>query len=114
MAGLVLMPVAGFLFALRAGVVIGPLVALALWRGWRAGPLSLAAGLLLGVAVPLVTLAAMPADLGGFNSEYVLDLLAAHWLALGAFGALALAAWRALSTASGANRDPAAAPAEAP
>jgi hypothetical protein len=112
--GLVLVPVAAFLFAVRAGVLIGPAVAIVLWRGLGPGPLSVLAGMLVGVGAPAVALLAPPLDLGGFNSEYATDLLGAHWLALAAFVALALALGRGLSTASGVNRGPAAAPPEAP
>ncbi len=103
-AGVVLVPVAAFLFAIRAGVLIGPGVAFVLWRGLGPGVLSAAAGLLVGVAAPAVALLEPPVDLGGFNSEYATDLVGAHWLALAAFVALAVALWRGLSTASGANR----------
>jgi arabinofuranan 3-O-arabinosyltransferase len=91
--------VGGFLFALRAGVVIGPLVFLLLWRGVSVGALTASAALLLGVVAPALYLLLMPDDLGGFNSEYAVDLIAAHWVSVGAFVLLALALWRVLSTA---------------
>ena len=89
----------GFVFALRAGVVIGPLVFLLLWRGISVRMLTLAAALLLGVVVPVLYLVLMPDDLGGFNSEYAVDLIAAHWVSVAAFVLLVLALWRTLSTA---------------
>jgi len=113
-AAVVLVPVAAFLFAIRAGVLIGPAVAFVLWRGLGPGVLSAAAGLLVGVAVPAIALLKPPVDLGGFNSEYATDLAGAHWLALAAFVALAVALWRGLSTASGANRVRAGEPPTAP
>lgn len=96
-AGALLALPAAFLFSLRAGAVIGPVVALLLWRGAGARSLALGAGVLLGVVAPAVQLAALPDDLGGFNSEYPLDLIAVHWLAVGAWVLLALALWRSLS-----------------
>jgi hypothetical protein len=113
-AGVVLTPVAAFLFSIRAGVLIGPVVALLLWRGLAPGKLSALAGFLVGVVAPAIALAAPPLDLGGFNSEYATDLLGAHWVALAAFTALALALVAGLSTASGASRGPADGPPTAP
>jgi len=88
---------AAFLFSLRAGVVIGPVVGLLLWRGAGARSLALGAGALLGVVAPALQLALLPDDLGGFNSEYPLDLIAVHWLAVGAWVLLAVALWRSLA-----------------
>ncbi len=95
---------AAFLFSLRAGAVIGPLVALLLWRGAGARSLALTAGVLLGVAAPAVQLALLPDDLGGFNSEYPLDLIVVHWLAVGAWVLLALALWRSLAGGRSVSR----------
>ena len=64
--------------------------------------------------MPAIALLKPPVDLGGFNSEYATDLVGAHWLALAAFVALAVALWRGLSTASGANRVRAGEPPTAP
>jgi hypothetical protein len=79
-------------------VVLGPLVALVLWRGIGARPLGVAAALLLGVVVPVIYLVALPEDRGGFNSSYANDLLGAHWISVAAVVCAALAAWR-VSTA---------------
>ena len=102
------------MFALRAGVVIGPLVALLLWRGPSIPQLTVAAAALVGVVVPALYLILMPDDLGGFNSEYPADLISAHWVAVGAFVLLALAlVWVGLSTARDRSDAQAAAPAAA-
>ena len=85
----------GFVFALRAGAVLGPLVAIVLWRGFGARVLTAAAALLLGVVVPLLYLIELPPDLGGYNSSYASDLIAAHWAAVLAVTCAALAIWRA-------------------
>jgi arabinofuranan 3-O-arabinosyltransferase len=98
-AGVVAALAGGLVFALRAGVVIGPLVFLLLWRGVSVRALTAAAALLLGVVVPALYLVLMPKDLGGFNSEYPVDLIAAHWVSVAAFVLLALTLWRVLSTA---------------
>jgi len=85
----------GCVFALRAGVVIGPLVVLLLWRGVSARSLALAAGALAGVVLPAIYLVFPPDDRGGYNSEYASDVLGAHWVAVAVWVLLALA----LSTA---------------
>jgi hypothetical protein len=83
-----------FLFALRAGAVAFPLLALVLWRGASVGALLAAAGALLAVVVPAIYLAFPPRDLGGHNSSYAAEVLGAHWVAVAAFVLLALALWR--------------------
>ena len=90
--------ICAFLFALRAGVVIGPALAILLWRGVPARTLALWAGGLLGLAVPLVYVLFLPDDRGGFNSRYSLDLSGAHWVTLAALLLLALALWRTLAS----------------
>jgi hypothetical protein len=88
--------VGGFLFAVRAGVVIGPAVALLLLRGVGAGPLALVAGVLTAAVLPAIYLLFPPGDSGGFNSDYANDLLGAHWVAVAAWVLLALALSRAI------------------
>lgn len=97
--GVVAAAVFGFVFALRAGVLIGPAVALLLWRGVGVRPLILAAGGLLAVVVPLIYVFFPAEDRGGYNPEYALDLLGAHWVAVAAFALLVVALARMLSTA---------------
>jgi hypothetical protein len=87
--------VLGFVFALRAGVVLGPLLALALWRGTGARALSIVAAVLLGIVVPAIYLLFTPPDLGGYNSSYPMDVLGAHWVAVAAVACAALALVRA-------------------
>jgi arabinofuranan 3-O-arabinosyltransferase len=103
----------GFVFALRAGVVLGPLVGLVLWRGIGARTLVTAAVALLAFVVPLVYVLAPAEDGGGYNSGYARDLIGAHWVGVAAFVLLALALWRSLSTARGRRDDPAPARADA-
>ena len=83
--------VLGAAFALRAGAVAGPIVALVLWRGISARALALAAATLFAIVVPGIYLFDMPDDLGGFNSNYPIDLIAAHWAAVLAVVLAALA-----------------------
>ena len=85
----------GFVFALRAGVALYPVLVLVLWRGIGAGALALAAGGLL-LLEPAVYLLLMPEDKGAYNFNYPIDLIAAHWLAVAAFVLLALSLWRTL------------------
>ena len=97
-AGLLMGVVLGYVFAIRAGVLLGPFVALVLWRGASARVLGIAAALLLGVVVPAIYLVALPEDLGGYNSSYANDLLGAHWTSVVAVVCAGLACWR-VSTA---------------
>ncbi len=98
-AGLAAAAVLGVLFALRAGVVLGPVVALILWRGIGARALALAGGALVVLAVPLASILAAPLPDTGFQTSYAVDRIAAHWIALLAVvllgAALARALWRA-------------------
>jgi arabinofuranan 3-O-arabinosyltransferase len=91
-AGLVL----AFVFALRAGAVLGPLTFLVLWRGVPARTLALAAGAVLLVALPVLHLAVDLPD-EGFDTNYAAARIAEHWLAVGAVWALGMALWRTLS-----------------
>jgi hypothetical protein len=96
-----------FLFALRAGVVIGPAVALLLWRGVGPPALAAVAGALVAIVVPAIYLLFPPDDAGGFDSEFAADLTGAHWVAVAAWVLLALAVGLTLSRASRRRRAPA-------
>ena len=89
-----------FAFALRAGVLIGPAVALILWRGVSPRLLILAAAGLLGIVVPALYLLFPAEDRGGYNNDFALENLGAHWVAVAAFALLVLALARTLSTAT--------------
>jgi arabinofuranan 3-O-arabinosyltransferase len=80
----------GFVFALRAGAVIGPAVALILWRGLTVRRALQAAAVLLVVVIPLVYLIFPGVDQGGYDLSYVSEHLGAHWVAVGAFALLVL------------------------
>ncbi len=84
-------------FALRMGLVIGPVLTYVLWRGVGPRILILGAALLLGVVVPLLYLVVGPENNGGFSFGYSNSLLLAHWTALTAIFLLALACWRVLA-----------------
>ena len=87
------------LFAARTSVAIFPLLTVILWRGAGAALLAgLAAGL-LGLVVPLLYAILTPRDRGGYNFEYSVDLIDAHWVAVGALVLLMAACWRVLSAA---------------
>ncbi|HUZ84508.1 MAG TPA: alpha-(1-_3)-arabinofuranosyltransferase family protein, partial [Gaiellales bacterium] len=79
-----------FLFALRAGAVLGPLTALILWSGVPVAWLLAAAGALLVIAVPALYLLFPGIDQGGYDFGYASQHLGAHWLTVGAFALLAL------------------------
>ena len=96
--------VGAFVFALRAGVVIGPAVALLLWRGVGPGALALTAGALTAIVLPAIYLLFPPDDAGGFNSEFAADLTGAHWVAVAVWALFALAVALTVSTASRRRR----------
>ncbi len=93
--GVVAAGVLGFVFALRAGAVMGPVLALILWRGIPNRMLVVGAGGLLLVGVPVAHLVVGNADPGGYDANYAVDHIAAHWVAAGALGLLlvVLARW---------------------
>jgi len=100
-AGIVAAALFGFVFALRAGVVLGPLTALVLWRGVGVRALIAVAGALLIVVVPALYVLDPARDRGGYSTTYALDHLGAHWVTAGALAALGLALVRTLSRATG-------------
>jgi hypothetical protein len=118
LAGAAAAVVFGFAFALRAGVVIGPVVALAMWRGVSARALITGAGALLAIVVPALYALFPGTDRGGYDTAYPVQHLGAHWVAVGAIVMLVLALARtlslSLSTASRSSRDRAAAEPAAP
>jgi hypothetical protein len=86
----------GFVFAWRAGIGLFPIVTLVLWRGLGARGLALTAGGLLAVE-PLIYLIFMPSKRGaGYNFNYPVDLIGAHWLAVAAVVLLGFSLWRTL------------------
>jgi hypothetical protein len=94
----------GFVFGVRAGIVSIPVTAYVLWRGIGARRLTLAAGLLLGVVVPLAYLVHPGSDAGGNHFGYATDHLAAHYAAVAALGLLTAALWRTLAGTRGRRR----------
>jgi arabinofuranan 3-O-arabinosyltransferase len=99
-AGVAAALVLGFVFALRAGAVLGPLTFLVLWRGVSARALALAAGAVLLVALPVLHLAVGLPD-HGYQTNYAVKRIAEHWLAVGAVWALGIALWRTLAGGKG-------------
>jgi arabinofuranan 3-O-arabinosyltransferase len=91
--------VLGFVFAARSAPFIALGLFLVLWRGFSDGELTAAAGALLLVVVPVLTLAIGPENRGGYNPEYPMDLIAVHWVAVAAVIALMLALVRVLGAA---------------
>lgn len=96
--------VGAFVFALRAGVVIGPTVALLLWRGVGPAALALTAAALTAVVLPSIYVLLPPDDAGGFNSEFAADLTGAHWVAVAVWVLFAVAVALTVSTASRRRR----------
>jgi hypothetical protein len=90
--------VLGFVFALRAGVVLGPLVALVLWRGLTQRAVLLVAGAILAVVVPAVYLVqdVVLEDPGGFDTAYATARIWGHWPAVAAMTLLGLTLVRVL------------------
>jgi arabinofuranan 3-O-arabinosyltransferase len=116
-AGVAAALVLGFVFALRAGAVLGPLTFLVLWRGVPARTLALAAGAVLLLVLPVLHLAVGLPD-HGYDTNYAVQRIAEHWLAVGAIWALGIALWRTLAAGRGdlstARARGAAAPRSAP
>jgi arabinofuranan 3-O-arabinosyltransferase len=89
----------GFVFAARATPLIALGTFLILWRGVGVRRLVAAAGGLLLVAVPVLTLAIGVKDRGGYNPEYAQVRIAVHWVAVAAVILLVLALARVLGAA---------------
>jgi arabinofuranan 3-O-arabinosyltransferase len=87
------------LLAKRTGVVIFPLLTLILWRGIGPRVLTAGAAVLLGLVVPIMYAVISPRNRGGYNFEYSIELMQAHWVGVGAFVLLLAACWRAVGTA---------------
>jgi hypothetical protein len=104
-AGLVAGAVLGFVFALRAGIVIGPAVALILYLGIPARRLALAGGALLAIAVPLAYLLIGVDDHGGFNTNLAVERIAAHWIGVAGVVLLGAALCRSLAAARASHPD---------
>jgi hypothetical protein len=102
LAGIVL----GFVFSIRSGLVIAPVVAVIAWRGIGPRALMLAAGALLLVAVPAIYLFDLPANQGGYNFTYAIDLIAAHWVGVAAVVLLIVALTLTLAQARAARGSP--------
>jgi hypothetical protein len=101
-AALLAVPIAlalGFAFAARATPLFGVGAFFILWRGIGTRPLALAAGALLVVGVPVLTLALPVRDRGGFNPSYAGDRVAVHWVAVAAVVLLLFALARRLASA---------------
>ncbi len=86
----------GFVFGIRAGAVCLPVVALILWRGVGAGRLTAAAGVLVGVVVPLLYVLHPPSAGGGNHFGYATEHMTAHWVGVAAIGLLLAALGRTL------------------
>ena len=95
LAALAALPL-GYLFALRAGAALFVLLTLVLWRGVRSRTLILVAAGRLGIVVPAIYLLAAPADKGGYNFAYSVQLISAHWVGVTAIVLVTLALARAI------------------
>jgi hypothetical protein len=105
-AGAVAGAILGFVFAIRAGVLVAPMVAFVLWRGVAARTLAVIAAVLLAVVVPAIYELRLPHDKGGYRFTYAVDLITAHWVAVAALILLVTALGRVLSTARSRSRAP--------
>ena len=108
-AALIAVPVAlalGFAFAARATPLFALGVFFMLWRGIGAKQLALAGGAVLGLALPLLYVVAPPENRGGFNPEYSIDRIAAHWVAVAGVTLMILALSRAMGRPGRARSAP--------
>jgi hypothetical protein len=88
-----------FLFAARGALLIFPILTLILWRGVASRVLTAIAAVLLAVVIPILYVILSPRDRGGYNFEYSLDLIWAHWVGVAALILLMVACWRTLAAA---------------
>ncbi len=86
----------GFAFGLHAGAVSVVVLWLILWRGVGARALTLLAGALLGIVVPILYLTASGNEDAGNQAFYVIDHNTANWVGVAAIGLLMVALWRTL------------------
>jgi arabinofuranan 3-O-arabinosyltransferase len=100
----------GLMFALRAGAGLFPILVIVLWRGYGPRLLVAAAAALLGIVVPVVYAIASPPNLGGYNFNYSISIIWAHWIGLAAIVLLAVASWKMLATQRPRRHRPAPAP----
>ncbi len=91
----------GFIFAWRAGLVMAPVLTFIFWRGFGPRVLAAAAAALTGIAIPLAYLITQPNNKGGYNFDYGVELIYAHWIGVGAIVLLALSGWLTLAAARG-------------
>ncbi len=96
----------GFVFAKRAGLAIAVGLFVIFWRGYGPRALAAAAGAVLLVAVPVAYLVTDPRNQGGYNFNYSVELIGAHWLGVAAVILLGLAVWMTLSAARQRSRRP--------
>ncbi|MGH2892538.1 MAG: hypothetical protein ACRDPM_04610, partial [Solirubrobacteraceae bacterium] len=89
--------VLGFVFAKRAGIAIAVGLFVIFWRGYGPRALAAAAGAVLLVAVPIAYLITDPRNQGGYNFNYSVELIGAHWLGVAAVIMLGLAVWMTVS-----------------
>jgi hypothetical protein len=87
------------LFALRTSVGIFPVLTFALWRGVSARRLAIVAAGLLGIAVPIAYAIASPQNRGGYNFDYGIRTIGAHWIGVLALVLLMVACGRMLIAA---------------
>ncbi len=83
----------GFVFAWRAGIVAAVCLALLFRRGVTDRGLTLTVAGLLGVVVPIAYLISQPENKGGYNFDYGVELIYAHWIGVAAMILLMLAGW---------------------
>ncbi len=105
----------GFVYGVAAGLLAIPVLAVILWRGVGAGALTVIAGVLLGVVVPVLYLVHPGGGAGGNHYGYATQHMAAHWVAVAAIGLLDVALarvlagqWRQRATGTAVTAPPAA------
>jgi arabinofuranan 3-O-arabinosyltransferase len=96
-----------FLFGAEAGIVSLPVIAVCLWRGVAARALTLAAGGLLGIVVPVLYVVHPGDEQGGNHFTYAMVHIAAHWVGVAALGLLIGALWRVLAAQRSSRTQPA-------
>jgi hypothetical protein len=88
----------GFIFAARAGAVIWVALTVLFHRGLDDRRLTLAAAWVVGIAVPVAYVISQPGNKGGYNFDYGVQLIYAHWIGVGAVILFGLAGWLSART----------------
>ena len=96
----------GFIFAWRAGLVMAVALAVLFHRGVTDRRLVGTAAFLAAVAVPIAYVISQPEDKNGYNFDYGVELIWAHWIGVAVVILFGLAGWLGARTVRRRAPDP--------